>query len=74
MIVIPDLVLIRGQHSTYSTHRSVGSRGLGGHGLPDFADIEKRTEAEIDKLLVVSLQIFGLSTASAPQPFATIYC
>ena len=39
----------------YILHRSVGSRGLGGHGLPDFADIEKRTEAEIDNLSIFYL-------------------
>ena len=27
--------------------------GQGGHGLPDFADIEKRTEVEIDYLLIM---------------------
>ena len=37
--------------------RGAGSGGPGGHGPPDFNDIEKRTEAEIG-LLVVAPQNF----------------
>jgi hypothetical protein len=38
--------------------------GQGGHGLQDFAGIEKRTEAERDNLLLVAPRIFGPSAAS----------
>ena len=34
----------------------------GSQGLPDFAKIDKRTEAERDNLLLLALKIFGPST------------
>ena len=36
--------------NTVRAIRGAGSGGPAGHGPPDFNDIEKRTEAEIDNL------------------------
>ena len=51
-----------------STYGGAGSRGPEGHGPPDFADIEKRTEAEIEinNLLVVAHRFLNL-----PPPLHT---
>jgi hypothetical protein len=54
------------QHQSSENHYVINHKsgvpvGGGAMASPDFADTEKRTEAEIDNLLVVPLQILGPS-------------